>query len=77
ALFVYDPRTRKLDPEPLVAAEGFDMGTDLEVDTARRTVVGVHIETARPQTVWLDDRLVQLQRTIDAALPPGRMNRLL
>ena len=77
ALFVYDPKTRKLDPEPLVAAAGFDMGTDLEVDAARRTVVGVHIETSQPQTVWLDDRLAQLQRTIDAALPPGRMNRLL
>jgi acetyl esterase/lipase len=77
ALFVYDPRTRKLDPEPLVAAEGFDVGADLEIDTGKQSVVGVHIETSQPQTVWLDARLAQLQRVIDAALPPGRMNRLL
>jgi acetyl esterase/lipase len=77
ALFVHDPKARKLDPEPLVAVEGFDMGAQLEVDTSKRTLVGVHIETSQPQTVWLDARLAQLQRAIDAALPPGRMNRLL
>jgi len=77
ALFVFDPRTRKLDPEPLVAAEGFDMAGSVETDEAKQVVVGVHIETSQPQTVWLDDRLAQLQQAVDAALPPGRMNRLM
>ncbi len=77
ALLVYDPRTRKLDPEPLAAAEGFDMGASIVVDRDKRMVVGVHIETTQPQTVWLDKRLAQLQKAVDAALPAGRMNRLL
>lgn len=77
ALFVYDPTTDRFDPEPLVAAEGFDMGSALEADDAKQMVVGVHIETSQPQTVWLDERLARLQQAVDAALPPGRMNQLL
>jgi acetyl esterase/lipase len=77
ALFVFNPKTRKLDPEPLVAAAGFDMGEAIETDPAQKMVVGVHIETSQPQTVWLDARLGQLQQAVDAALPAGRMNHLL
>ncbi|MEY3253598.1 MAG: hypothetical protein RL227_2571 [Pseudomonadota bacterium] len=77
ALFIYDPKTRQLDPEPLAAVAGFDIGGGLEVDAAKQTVVGVHIETSQPQTVWFDPRLDRLQKAIDRALPPGRMNTLL
>ena len=76
ALFVYDPKKRVLDPEPLVAVAGFDAEDGLEIDTAKQAVVGVHIETSRPQTVWFDERLGQLQKAVDAALPAGRMNTL-
>ncbi len=76
ALFVFDPKARKLDPEPLAAVAGFDVDGGLETDAVKQTVVGVHILTARPQTVWFDERLGQLQKAIDSVLP-GRMNKLL
>ena len=77
ALFIYDPKTRQLDPAPLAAVAGFDMHAGLELDPARQAVVGVHFESSSPQTVWFDERLSQLQKAVDDALPPGRMNRLL
>jgi dipeptidyl aminopeptidase/acylaminoacyl peptidase len=77
ALYVYDPKTRRLDPEPLVAVDGFDIDGGLEVDQRQPTLVGVHILTTRPQTVWLDPRLEQIQKSVDASLPPGRTNQLL
>jgi dipeptidyl aminopeptidase/acylaminoacyl peptidase len=77
ALYVYDPKTRRLDPEPLVAVDGFDIDGGLEVDERQPTLVGVHILTSRPQTVWLDARLQQIQKAVDAALPAGRTNQLL
>jgi dipeptidyl aminopeptidase/acylaminoacyl peptidase len=77
SLYLYDPKARKLDPEPLVAAQGFDLGSWPEFDEARRQVAGVHFTTSQPQSVWLDARLARMQQAVDAALPPGRMNTLL
>jgi acetyl esterase/lipase len=77
ALFVYDPKARKLDPEPLVAVAGFDVHGGLIVDPVKQSLVGVRIETSRPQTVWFDARLSQLQKAIDGLLPAGRTNTLL
>jgi dipeptidyl aminopeptidase/acylaminoacyl peptidase len=75
ALFAYDLKTGKLNPEPLVAVQGFDLAPSLEVDSKTRTVVGVHFEADRPYSYWFDDRLDAAQKMVDAALP-NRTNRL-
>jgi len=75
ALFALDLATAKLDPEPLVALAGFDLGAALETDSRTRQVVGVHTVASRPTTVWFDERLQGIQSAVDAALP-GRYNRI-
>jgi dipeptidyl aminopeptidase/acylaminoacyl peptidase len=76
ALYRYDLRTRKLDPEPLLAIGGFDIHAVLEHDSRTRRVVGVHTRSERPLSIWFDARLAAIQKAVDAALPPGRSNRL-
>jgi dipeptidyl aminopeptidase/acylaminoacyl peptidase len=75
ALFAYDLSTGKLNPEPLVAVQGFDLAPTLEVDSKTRTVVGVHFEADRPYSYWFDDKLDAAQKMVDAALP-NRTNKL-
>jgi dipeptidyl aminopeptidase/acylaminoacyl peptidase len=75
ALLEYDLKSGKLNPEPLVAVQGFDLAPSLEVDTKTRNVVGVHFEADRPYSYWFDDKLDAAQKMVDAALP-NRTNRL-
>jgi dienelactone hydrolase len=75
ALFAYDLKTGKLNPEPLVAVKGFDLTPTLEVDSKTNTVVGVHFEADRPHSYWFDDKLDAAQKMVDAALP-NRTNKL-
>jgi dipeptidyl aminopeptidase/acylaminoacyl peptidase len=77
ALYTFDTRTRKLGDEPLAAARGFDVGSDIELDNALGQVVGVHMHTDRVRSVWFDEGLQTVQEAVDAALPAGRANRLL
>lgn len=77
ALYTYDLKNRKLDPEPLAALTGFDLSPQLVVDARKRRLVGVHTRAARPLTVWFDERLAGIQKSVDAVLPPGRSNRLI
>ena len=74
-LHAYDPRNRKLDPEPALAVKGFDLDPSFEIDSGTRRLVGVHFRTDRPMSYWFDDRLDQLQRGLDKVLP-GRINRI-
>jgi dienelactone hydrolase len=76
ALHRFDPRTKQLDPEPLAHVRGFDLGAGLVVDKQSRQVLGVHTVADRPMTVWFDETLQRLQQRIDAAMPPGRFNRI-
>lgn len=76
ALYRFDTKTRKVDPEPLVALEGFDLDPVLETDSATREVVGLHFRTDRPHSYWFDASLRAVQRGVDAALPAGRFNHL-
>lgn len=76
ALYTYDLKARKLNPEPLLALEQFDVAATLEVDTKTRRLVGVHTRVDRPISVWFDARLAGIQESVDATLPPGRYNRL-
>jgi dipeptidyl aminopeptidase/acylaminoacyl peptidase len=77
ALYAYDLKTRKLNPEPLVAVAGFDLEPTLAVDSKSQRLVGVHFRTDRPHSYWFDPQLQALQQGLDAALPKGRVNRLL
>ncbi len=65
----YDPRTRRLAAEPLVAVNGFDVSNHLETDARQRLVVGAYVQAARWQSVWFDEALAKVQQEIDAALP--------
>jgi dienelactone hydrolase len=76
ALFALDLATGKLDPEPIVAIQGFDINAEVDYDTRTREVIGVHTRADRPLSVWFHPRMAQIQASVDAALP-GRTNRLL
>ena len=75
-LYRFDPATRKLGAEPLVAVKGFDLVPALESDGAGRALLGIHFAADRPMSAWFDARLDKIQRSIDAALPVDRNNRL-
>lgn len=77
ALFSFDLKTRRLDPQPLAAVKGFDLDADLQSDTRTRRVLGIHFVTDRPQSYWFDDDMAALQHTVDASLPAGRNNRIM
>jgi dienelactone hydrolase len=76
ALYRFDPSAGKLDADPLVALDRFDLDSSLEVDDATGDAVGLHLQADRPMSVWFDERLAAIQKAVDAALPPGRFNRL-
>lgn len=66
---------REIDPEPLVAIDGFDIEPVLVRDTRSHRLLGVRTRAAAPMTVWFDPRLAQIQQDLDTALP-GRTNQL-
>ena len=76
AYYSYDLKARKIDPQPLVRLSRYDVGDNIETDPATRRVVGVHVQTAQPQSVWFDARMAGIQKAVDTALPAGRFNRL-
>jgi len=76
ALWAYDTRRRKMDSEPLLALDGYDLGSGLVTDIRTRTVVGVLATASRPLSVWFHPRMAGIQKAVDAALPAGRANRL-
>jgi dipeptidyl aminopeptidase/acylaminoacyl peptidase len=76
-LYVLDLKTGRVDPSAVLALRGYDLDAELEVDTQTRRVVGVHTQADRPVSVWFDARLAAVQKAVDAALPAGRVNRLI
>jgi dienelactone hydrolase len=75
ALFRFDRKTLKLEPQPLVGVTGFDFDGDPIFDHTRRKLIGVHYLADAAGTVWFDDGMKQLQARIDKRLP-GLVNRL-
>lgn len=75
-IYVFDPASKRLLPEPVLAVKGFDLKPIAEVDTRTNRLLGFHFLADRQRTFWLDPSLDAIQRAIDAALPPGRSNRL-
>jgi dipeptidyl aminopeptidase/acylaminoacyl peptidase len=76
ALHRFDPRSKRVEPEPLAHVRGFDLSNRLEVDSRSHRLLGVHTVVDRPMSVWFDENLQRLQRSIDAAMPPDRFNRI-
>lgn len=75
ALFRFDRKTLKLEPEPVVGITGFDFRGTPIFDHVKRRLVGVHYLGDAAGTVWFDDEMKQLQARIDKRLP-GLVNRL-
>ena len=76
ALYRWDPKTRRIDPEPLVQVAGFDLSASLETDPKTGRLLGVHTVLDRRTSVWFDAEMQRVQGAIDAALPKGRSNQL-
>jgi dipeptidyl aminopeptidase/acylaminoacyl peptidase len=74
ALHTYRLKDRRLDPEAIVALEGYDVGGGLERAGPLGAVLGVHTLADRPVTVWFEPHLAASQAAIDKALPAGRSN---
>ncbi len=75
-LHAFDLARRQLDPEPLLALNGYDADALVELDDRTRQAVGVHTRGAGRATVWFDERLAGIQKAVDDALPKDRSNRL-
>lgn len=75
-LYRFDPVAKKLDSDPLLKLGGFDLNPSSEVDSKTRRLMGVHFLVDRPMSYWFDQDMQKLQVSLDAALPPGRSNRL-
>ena len=76
ALYTMKLPTAEIDPEPLLALEGFDVDARLVLDSRSRRVMGLHTRGARPLSAWFDERMAAVQAAVDQALPAGRINRL-
>lgn len=74
ALHVFNPKTRVLDPEPLIAVPGWDVDSAV-FDPVSQQVIGVRLDRDRPSWVWFDGRLASIQKAVDQALP-DRSNAL-
>jgi dipeptidyl aminopeptidase/acylaminoacyl peptidase len=76
ALYTYDLAKRRVDPDPLVAVDGYDIA-GVRFDRHAGRVVGVNLRTTVPSTVWFDEGPARIQAIVDKALPAGRSNLLL
>ena len=73
ALFRYDLAANEVVPEPLVSLAGYDFtGSLVFVD---KRLAGVRYATDARATAWLDPRLKEVQRKVDALLP-GTLNHI-
>ena len=76
AIYRFDEAARRLEPEPVLAVKGFDLSPVGELDSRTKRLLGVHFRVDRPMSYWFDPGLQGIQHGVDAALPPGRSNRL-
>jgi len=69
ALGRYDFQAGAPAARNLVEAPGFDVEPELVFDSTGQRLLGVHLETDGPTTVWYDPALRALQAKVDALLP--------
>ncbi len=73
AIWGCDPKTGKLDQEPVVAIDGYDLEGGLAWDKGRKTLLGVRYEAAQRGTYWIDEKRAAVQAALDKQLP-GMVN---
>jgi dipeptidyl aminopeptidase/acylaminoacyl peptidase len=73
ALYRFDPVTRKREPEPLVAVQGFDFEGFPIFDGKTKELIGVRYTSDATATVWFDDGMKALQADVDKRRP-GMVN---
>lgn len=69
ALYELDPKSGQPGTEPLLAAGMFDIVPSKIIDSRSGRLLGVHFVADRPMSVWFDEGLQRLQRSLDASLP--------
>jgi dipeptidyl aminopeptidase/acylaminoacyl peptidase len=81
-LFSFDVVKRAVADKPLLALDGFDFtvggfnnSSRLVFDADTQELLGVRYESDAPDTAWLDERMRDLQKHVDALLP-GTVNRI-
>ncbi len=74
-LYAYDPAAGRIAPEAIVAVEGFDYDGTSVWDVKADRLIGVHVNGDGAGTAWLDPRLREIQKLIDATLT-GTTNRV-
>lgn len=67
ALYRFDLKANKLDPEPIVSLPGYDLGGALLM--VKGQLVGLRYQTDAPGTVWFDEKIKGIQQQVDALLP--------
>jgi hypothetical protein len=75
AIYRYDVKAGRLDPEPVVALKGFDLSEGLRFSADGQRLLGIDYEADREGTYWVDDSLAKIQAQVDQVLPK-RVNRL-
>lgn len=68
-LYLFDPKTGKVDPNPVFAAKGFDIDAALRFNRTGDAVQGIDYEAIQSGTYWINEGLAALQSTVDKALP--------
>ena len=77
AFYRFDPVGKKIDAEPMVSMQGFDIGgAEILTDSSTGHPLGVRYLREQEGTHWFDPALAKIQQGIDDALP-GRSNRLI
>jgi len=76
ALYRFDPLLKKMEAEPLISLQGFDLNPSMVTDSATQRLLGVHLRLEQGGSYWFDKELRQIQQSIDSAMPKDRTNRL-
>lgn len=74
-LYAYDPVAGRIQPEPIVAVAGFDYDGTSVWNLKTDRLIGVHVNGDGAATAWLDPRMQEIQRLIDAT-QPATTNRI-
>ncbi|MFZ6863968.1 alpha/beta hydrolase family protein [Undibacterium sp. Ji67W] len=68
-IYRFDLEKNRLDPTPLISTKDFDFSGNLVYSKKQDKLIGIRYESDAYGTLWLSPYMVELQKTIDAALP--------
>lgn len=69
AIFGFDAKSGRLDAQPVVAVNGFDLGGGLRFNVGGTRLLGVDYTSDRHRTHWIDDEIAKMQALVDRSLP--------